>query len=46
MPMNIIKVNNREYEIPDSWMGVLMSYIELVLRKTGALKDNKELKND
>lgn len=33
MPSNVIKINNDEYIIPDSWMEPLMAYIDLLKEK-------------
>jgi hypothetical protein len=39
MPTNIIKINNAfEYEVPDSWMEVLLAYLDLVEEKTAEEK--------
>lgn len=43
MPMNLVKVNNKEYEVPDSWMPPLMSYLILVKSKVEIRGEEKLL---
>ena len=33
MPINIVTINGKEYEIPDSWMSPLWEYVQVVRRE-------------